>query len=383
MSTRIHSLVRTLREDHGSGRDPVDETGVEPHVDAAVGWLCRSQDATDGGGSAACYNLVLGWEDAYPETTGYIVPTLYDVADRFDRPALADRAERMASWLVDVQLESGAFPAGTYDGTATEPSVFNTGQVLRGLVRGYRETGNERYREAAVSAVEWLERVQEPDGSWRDHDYNGVSHAYASRISWPVLEVADAFGVDSGREVAEANLQWVLAQQDEAGWFEKCGFEHGADPFLHTIAYTVRGLLESTEYLDTETGTECREAGLKTARRLLDRQRRNGVLEGAFRSGFEPVSDYYCLIGNAQLAVVWAWIADRERDDRYRKEVSRTVRFLQRQQTLDGPDPVRGGLRGSAPVWGKYMYLRYPNWACKFLVDALLSERALRQTDDD
>jgi hypothetical protein len=42
---------------------------------------------------------------------------------------------------------------------------------------------------------------------------------------------------------------------------------------------------------------------------------------------------------------------------------------------------VRGGLKGSHPIWGRYMFGTYPNWAAKFLMDALLMEEATAAGD--
>ena len=37
----------------------------------------------------------------------------------------------------------------------------------------------------------------------------------------------------------------------------------------------------------------------------------------------------------------------------------------------------KGGLPGSYPFWGRYMILRQPNWATKFLVDAIMLEKQM------
>ena len=76
---RLRALMETVYRDlRGKETTPRADAA---HLDAAVEWLYRAQDATDSDGCAATYNLVLGWEPAYPETTGYIVPTLYDYAE--------------------------------------------------------------------------------------------------------------------------------------------------------------------------------------------------------------------------------------------------------------------------------------------------------------
>ena len=36
---------------------------------------------------------------------------------------------------------------------------------------------------------------------------------------------------------------------------------------------------------------------------------------------------------------------------------------------------IRGGIPGSDPIWGDYLYNAFPNWAAKFFVDALLEKR--------
>jgi hypothetical protein len=41
-------------------------------------------------------------------------------------------------------------------------------------------------------------------------------------------------------------------------------------------------------------------------------------------------------------------------------------------QDISTPDPnVRGGIKGSNPVWGRYASMSFPNWATKFFVDAM------------
>jgi hypothetical protein len=120
------------------------------HLDAAIQWICRAQDASGDGGVARSYSIVYnpyfkrkGWIPSYPETTGYIIPTLFDYARMTRRQDLMDRAVRMTDWECEVQMDSGAVQGGTIDQKQT-PAIFNTGQVIFGWLRTYRETGNER-----------------------------------------------------------------------------------------------------------------------------------------------------------------------------------------------------------------------------------------------
>ena len=35
---------------------------------------------------------------------------------------------------------------------------------------------------------------------------------------------------------------------------------------------------------------------------------------------------------------------------------------------------IRGAVKGSHPIWGDYTPLAYPNWATKFLIEALMTK---------
>jgi hypothetical protein len=111
---------------------------------SAAKWICRAQDAFPDGGVARSYSLAYnpyfglkGWVYSYPETTGYIIPTMFDYAHLTGSDEIFDRAIHMADWECDVQMESGAVQGGTIDQTPT-PAIFNTGQVIFGWLSAFR-----------------------------------------------------------------------------------------------------------------------------------------------------------------------------------------------------------------------------------------------------
>lgn len=338
------------------------------HLDESIRWLFRSQNATGGGGSAASYNPILGWDGPYPETSGYIIPTLYEYDSRFGSPEARRRATAMARWLLTTQKSTGGFPEGVAPSPDTTPSVFNTGQILLGLVRAYEETGDESFREAVRRAAEWLVSVQHEDGYWDAYDYRDTVHSYSSRIGWSLLVAADVIDEERLRDAGYRNLSWVAGRRLGNGWFADASFDSTGDPYLHTIAYTIRGLLEGAVVLDDAT---LFEAARESADRLLEVQERDGVLRGEYDSTWHG-SSYYCLTGNAQVAVVWLRLADVTGRRRYRSAAEREVEFLKTVHRVDAPLPIRGGLPGSYPIWKPYLRFRYPNWATKFFADALL-----------
>ena len=80
------SLPRAARaERHRDSKGlPPNDPSAERVIDHAIAWLGRAQDnsASRDGGVARHFGLVNGWATSYPETTGYIVPTMLEHARR-------------------------------------------------------------------------------------------------------------------------------------------------------------------------------------------------------------------------------------------------------------------------------------------------------------
>src|SRR5574343_1324529 len=78
------------------------------HLDAAIAWLKHAQDVTGNGGVAQTYLIrSKRWAPSYPETTGYIIPTLYRYATLAGDQDACARALRMADWEIGIQLPGG------------------------------------------------------------------------------------------------------------------------------------------------------------------------------------------------------------------------------------------------------------------------------------
>ncbi|MCY4732426.1 hypothetical protein KY092_17900 [Natronomonas gomsonensis] len=360
-------LPRTVRRDLlGNRTEPRSD---KEHIEATVRWLFRSQDVTDSNGSAANYSLLTGWSGPYPETTGYIIPTLYDYAAYAESSEARQRAEKMARWLLELQLDEGAFPEGVDPGPEANPSVFNTGQILLGLIRAYRETSDVAFRRAASSAADWLTSVQHKNGYWDKYDYRGERHVYCSRVAWALIEASQIISKERYRSAAKAHLDWVLSQQAENGWFKHAGFSPREIPYLHTIAYTIRGLLESGLLLGIDRYIDAAE---RTSDILNEAWKSDGSLKATYDEAWES-SSYRCLTGEAQMVIVWSRLSSIEQHQRYMRSIKTTIEDLKKFQIIDSSSPdLNGGIKGSHPVWQRYMWFRYPNWAAKFFVDALL-----------
>lgn len=337
-------------------------------IDEAIGYLCRTHDATGRQGSSRGWSLLFGWTAAFPETTGYIIGTLLARAD--GRPELLQRAREMADWELEVQADDGGIMQGRITQTPRRSIAFNTAMVMHGWLDLHAATGEETYLEAAARGADWLVRAQDADGSWQGAaSHNQIPHTYKSRVCWAMLRVAQVTGEDAVRESAVRGLDWVLAQQRENGWFEHCNFEPGTLPNTHGIAYTLRGLLESSALTGDDRYLEAARRG-STA--LMDRMRSAGRLMARWDAGWQPQARSECLTGTVQLGGVWLRLYELTGEEGYREAGLHAVEQAAAHQHRGRWPDARGALPGSFPVYGRYAPLAFPNWATKFLADSLL-----------
>ena len=357
---------------------PSGDPGSARVLDVVVDWLCVAQDRsrTADGGVARDYSLVRGWSSSYPETTGYIIPTLLEVARRSGRAELRDRARRMADWLVAIQLPDGAFEGGKIDSQPRVPVTFNTGQILLGLAAAEAEF--RTYGDPMRRAADWLVRTQDADGCWRRFPTPFATPGekeYETHVAWGLFE---ADRLEPGRGYGEAglaNVRWALRSQGEDGWFAKCCLDEPERPLTHTIAYALRGILEAYRF---RADAAVLAAARRTADGLLSAlDAESGWLPGRFMRGWHPAVQSVCLTGSAQVAHCWLLMYRFTGETRYARAARVANRYVRRTVQLDGSTDVRGGVKGSFPADGDYSPYEYLSWANKFLADSLMAEMDL------
>jgi hypothetical protein len=342
---------------------------IDAHRRAALDWLLEANTASPGrmGFSLGYFLDEAAWQPPYVETTGYILPTLLRAARHADyrRAELHAAVTRSAKWLVNVQFKNGAFGGSTSGAEA----VFDSGQVIFGLLAAHGHTGDAAYLEAADRAGRWLCAMQDADGAWRRHAYHDRPHAYYAEVAWALLRLWRTTGEVAYRQAAERHLDWVLARQAANGFFREASFDDGP-PVLHTIGYALQGTYEAGRLLGNERMVA---AARRAADALVDAHTRDGPLRAYYNEAWMPVARSRCLTGLAQVALVWVRLFQQTGDDGYRRAARTAVDYLRRHQLMRTSMPgLRGGLCGSAPVWGRYFPLRLPNWGAKFYLDLLL-----------
>jgi len=186
-----------------------DGAKLPARLEATYAWLCQAQDAGTDDGVCGIFDLWSGtWSESYPETTGYIIPTLLALANAREEEEPRRRALRMADWSCEQQMEDGAVLSGLL-GMQRGPAVFNTGQVVFGWVSAFQQSGERRYALAARRGCEWLLANQSPDGAWRANLSVMTSapvFAYNVRCAWALIYAG---------EVLEEPLFAAAAQRAE------------------------------------------------------------------------------------------------------------------------------------------------------------------------
>lgn len=347
------------------------------HLKAAIAWLKHAQDVTGNGGVAQTYLVrKRHWAPSYPETTGYIIPTFYRYAALTGDADARARARRMADWEIEIQHASGGVLAGAL-GDSDQPTIFNTGQVIFGWVRAFEEEGNEQYRVAAVRAANWLIKAMDDDGCWRKFGSPMTGkqvNTYNTRTAWSLTRVYDITGDWRYLDAALKNADWALTQRNAVGWLAQNCLQDSQQPFTHTIAYAMRGLLEIGAAADRQ---DLIAAAQVIGDAMLEALPADGRLPGRFSERWQPTVKWSCLTGDCQLGINWGRLYEMTNEQKYREATSRVLSFVKRTQRIAGEDKdTLGGIKGSFPINGGYHPWQYPNWACKFYADALMMDTA-------
>src|SRR5262249_17423528 len=157
--------------------------------------------------------------------------------------------------------------------------------------------------EAARRAGDWLIGIQDADGNWTRGNSaftNPTATLYNVKAAWGLCETGKAGVGERAVTAAVRNAEYCLTRQAANGWFGDCCLDNPAQPLLHTIAYTMQGLIG----IGRLTGRpEFWRAAEQTARGLVGLMDADGFLPGKIGPDFRPRASWCCLTGTAQTSV--------------------------------------------------------------------------------
>jgi SAM-dependent methyltransferase len=341
------------------------------HIELAADWLLKAQEVgEDTGYSRGFYLYKGGWDKSYIETTGYIIPTMLDVADYLDDRTYFYSAQKAGEWLLEIQKPSGSF-SGIDD---EKELVFDTGQVLYGLIALYENKRisknlNDAYYKAIENAASWLCSVQDEDGSWTKYGYQGIGHTYYTRVASILYKAGVICQNNDFKSAAEKFITWTLKEQKDNGFFKKLSFVQGEKPLLHAIIYVLEGLYD---YYILTNNKKVLEAVLKNAKILKDiNLNRDLLLCSQYDEDFNCVNSERCITGLAQWSSLAFKLYEETKDDGYLVCAEKSLYYLKSKQFKNN-DYLVGSLPGSVPFWGEYAQFSAVNWGVKFFIDAML-----------
>jgi len=294
-------------------------------LESAVRWIQRYALA-EGGIAVSSQQRV-----AYPEVTGYYIPTLLGLGER----ALA---QRFSDWLVAVQRSDGAFVGPGTD----QAFAFDTGQVVRGWVALLPTQPS--VAEPLRRACDWLLAASDestgrlpvppPGGAWSLGPRGEVSEAIHLYVLAPLRSAAELLNEPRYGRFVTKSLDYYLRRT-------YCTRFEAPSHLTHFYAYMQEALLE------LGCDEEVRRGMADIARHQLP----NGAIPA-----YSDVP-WVCATGVAQLAQVWFRIG----------EVARAERAMTFLAALQNPS---GGWFGSYGVGAAYFPDQEPSWGVKYAIEA-------------
>lgn len=272
---KYEEILRQITKERILSR--VDYIGI---YNKAISWVV--DNSIDGGGVICSTNL----PKSYPEVTGYFIPSLLKWGYR-------KLACSYARWLCSIQKEDGSW----YNTEDTEPYIFDTAQVLKGLL-AIRMIIPE-VDPHILAGCEWIFEQMQEDGrlitpakdDWGT-DINicdEVIHIYCLS---PLLEAAEIF--DKPIYKKNALCIWEYYRQN---YYDKI---MDFSLLSHFYAYLMEALLDINE-LDMA----------KEAMHKMEAYQKESGAVPAFRD-----HDWVCSTGLFQLSMVWFRLGDIDRGNR-------------------------------------------------------------------
>lgn len=318
----VKQVIRRLRLARTAGVD-TSQSGVCNSSPArrAIQWI-RANESPKGG-----IYVHSGYADAYPEVTGYLVPTLLQYGE-------TELAIRLVRWLLSIQRKDGSYasPSG-------EPHIFDTAQALRGLLAA--ETLVPGTLDACRRAAAYLYARMIDGGSGGF----AVDSVWIKRYSHSIPLSAHIYALPPLQEAAKIleEPQYRIATEDCLEYYLRDKRTLQIGTLTHFLAYELEAVLD----------LGCRQAAIPVLDALRNLQAEDGSL-----AGMNDVS-WVCTPGLAQMAVCWYKVGDRDPADK-------AVNWL------EGHQMSSGGFLGSYGPQATYFSDVEIPWAAKFFLDANL-----------
>jgi hypothetical protein len=164
-------------------------------MDKSVKWLYASE--CDGGGLSA-WNDDGKWMNAYPEVTGYLLPTLINYN-------AGDLAMRCGEWLLTQQNDNGS-----WNGLDGVQRPFDTSAIIEGLAAMFEYTYEAKYKQAVNKSRAWMNTMITSEGYLQNSPASKLPEIYNLRASAIIGNKKElAFWQSHGLNKGEARAHYL------------------------------------------------------------------------------------------------------------------------------------------------------------------------------
>ncbi len=175
-------------------------TLTEAAVSRGLKWLASVQNQ-DGSWSLAKY-----WNYDDPRNRGDCAATslallpFLGAGQTHEHGRYKQTVTRGLKWLIEHQKENGDLRYGIQ----SEAGMYAHGQASIVLVEALSMTGDERFREPAQKAIDFIQNAQHKHGGWR---YRPGQPGDTSVVGWQLMALQSARGSNTGLQVDDSTLK--------------------------------------------------------------------------------------------------------------------------------------------------------------------------------
>jgi len=350
-------------------------TQMQKAITQAIHWLThsdirnRDESLQSFGGLNAGYDWKRGtYTSVYNEITGYGISCFLNVFQWTGDHQYLGLARDAADYLCRFQaqdprrLEFGAIPH-----SLTKPDLevvrtywaFDNAMILRGLMKLYAISREERYLHAGVGIADWLlQNMQKEDGSFLafyDAEADFATHEWNEFYGdGGCLHVKNALGLlslaciqhnERYTGAARRLCRWGIELQTSDGTFWANGRKRYV--FTHAHCYATEGFLHAYHYLKDP---EFLEAARLAGEVLVRLQNADGSLYRIYRNRLpwkdrakESLFPQKTSDATAQAIRTWVLLYYLTREKRYLEAAEKAVAFLLDMQVVMSRNPRKQG----------------------------------------
>lgn len=345
----------------------IDLGGKDQLVNAltnSLAWIKKSINNNPHHLSSAHRTIWNSWSHAYIETSGYIIPTLIKASKLLGEPQLLELSSTLSNSLIHFQNSDGSFYQSVKNKT---PYVFDTAQVLLGLLAFHKETGE--HLEKIKRCYNWIIGQIDEGGQFKSYNYKkDYNPSYYSRVLWPLALYEKKFLTKISPQVEKLE-RYLLGLENENSSFKQWSFDGRETAFSHTIIYTLRGLYEYALLKDNKH--LIKQMSSISSSILSFNNRPSFILNGEYNQSWAFQSKYICSAGSAQFGVVLLKMLKGGHIELDHKFIVRLIEPLLKNQK-QYKFGTKGGVSSSIPSWGPYQRFKETNWTQKFFADVII-----------